>query len=271
MHVVRYIRDPVPEDHERDAYDLKRTEHTPEGAVFIRYLNIDFFWRFVNKYDIVSLFLNTTRDIFRWRAYYARSDNPMGITQGQEAQLHQIIFHQPDKSGAEVPLIDSTLLKPISVVHLSAVGQFDMKTLSTNRKLPQEMRSCLKEELEKYFFNSDVDIGSSIPRITLNVHEPRSSANNAQIISGLRDNFHFLASLFYMAKMISDQSEGEKGTLLVNGYRNIFYLQDLNCENSVHCCRWDSYTGRWGYRVHDVRDCTIRWVAGDQLFSRGSE
>lgn len=88
------------------------------------------------------------------------------------------------------------------------------------------------------------------------------TAYDSEIEKSLRKNHIFTATdvCAILAELISKQSKGEEGTLLNNGYANLFYM-----ESCVVGVRWGSEC--WGWRVGAWRRGDDRWSGGGRVFS----
>jgi hypothetical protein len=72
--------------------------------------------------------------------------------------------------------------------------------------------------------------------------------------------------------MLEKQPDGPKsaaGSLLTNGYANLFEMDDVNGVARLVHAHWHDVLGGWGVFADDASD-SFRWDAGFQLFSRDS-
>lgn len=92
-------------------------------------------------------------------------------------------------------------------------------------------------------------------------------ANDDEISSELPEGYTFEdvdTFLVHLATLIEGQWGGKEGTLLNNGYANIFYVK-VNGEVFAAYVRWNAGYREWGCFAFRLDD--IRWLAGFRAFS----
>ena len=93
------------------------------------------------------------------------------------------------------------------------------------------------------------------------------SSLDAPILAELGERAEIkLAHLF---NLLTKQSNGQEGTLLVNGYANIAYIRDAEGTLWAVDAGWDSGSGDWYVEAYSVED-PDRWDAGRQILARDS-
>lgn len=108
---------------------------------------------------------------------------------------------------------------------------------------------------------------SDVPAVTLDRFELERKASDHEIIKDLGDGAIFRdASLFcaYLAYLIKQQPNGEKGVLLNDGKANLFIVE-VNGQTVVVNVRWSSGRREWDVGAHPPDDC--HWHAGDQVLA----
>lgn len=101
----------------------------------------------------------------------------------------------------------------------------------------------------------------------LRCHKLARYARDLEIIPELGGEEKVETTLSQIATLIASQANGEEGTLLVNGFANIFYVRDQNGVLRTVNAHWDGFgwylnAGPLG-RPHE-------WHDGDRVFSRNS-
>lgn len=99
------------------------------------------------------------------------------------------------------------------------------------------------------------------------IHVLRKSSKDEPILSELGGEGKAETSLSEIWALLVRQGRGEKGTLITNGYANIFYVHDTDGVLLAVRILWhDGYWNVYAYSVADANE----WFAGDQVFSRNS-
>lgn len=101
----------------------------------------------------------------------------------------------------------------------------------------------------------------------LNVHKLLKNALDKPIIEELGGEAKAETTLTEMFSLMEAQGHGQKGTLLTNGWVNIFYIRDVNGVLWAVRCRWAG--DGWDCRACSVAD-PREWAAGRQVVSRNS-
>jgi hypothetical protein len=72
-----------------------------------------------------------------------------------------------------------------------------------------------------------------------------------------------------MFDLLKNQSKGEAGVLLINGYSNIFYIRGSDGNLWAVRAHWNSRYDHWNVEAHSVV-FPHGWLIGSQVFSRDS-
>ena len=107
----------------------------------------------------------------------------------------------------------------------------------------------------------------SADEATLGYANLAQAVNDAGIGGELPEGYVFEnidAFLVHLATLIKGQWDGKSGTLLNNGYVNIFYVRVNGEVFAVHVY-WHADSREWHCRADRLDD--FRWDAGDQVFS----
>ncbi|MCA9328441.1 hypothetical protein KC959_01605 [Candidatus Saccharibacteria bacterium] len=121
-------------------------------------------------------------------------------------------------------------------------------------------------------FNDYILSGLSKKKVSVNemvvgYADLAQSANDAEIGSELPEGYVFEdvdTFLAHLATLIEGQWGGKEGTLLNNGYANIFYVK-VNGEVFAVSVDWSADYRWWGCSAY--RPGGYRWRAGDRAFS----
>ena len=119
----------------------------------------------------------------------------------------------------------------------------------------------LSDNFEKFFLDK---IEESIVKTTLCSNKLLVSSVDDPIISELGGEEKIETKLSHVFHLISQQPNGEKGVLLVNGWANIFYVRDKNGNFCAVNAYW--YGDGW-YLYADSVGRPSRWRDGRCVFS----
>lgn len=218
------------------------------------------------------------------------------MTQGQEKQLNRVILDILEKSGcknkaaadrilargdqlkailqpaftrlgAEVALVDSALLEPVTFLNLSAVEAFSAKEKFAIGTQDGVVIGWHGDNFKKHFLNGVGKNEIDVPEVQLRVHKLRKGSVDGPIIKELGGEEIVETNLATMFEAMKKQGSGQAGDLLVNGYANIFYIRDDNGTLWAVFCRWYSDYRYWLVEAFPVTSPND-WVADYQVFSR---
>lgn len=137
----------------------------------------------------------------------------------------------------------------------------------TGRKATVKI-SYLGDNFTAWFLSGDGKTEDPISEQTLRYHKLRKASVDGPIITELGGEAKAETTLSEMFSLMEKQKNGESGTLLNNGWANIFYIRDNAGVLRAVCVDWGG--GGW-----DVSACSAlgprRWDDGDQVFSRNSD
>lgn len=108
-------------------------------------------------------------------------------------------------------------------------------------------------------------VEEGVAAATLRIHKLEQASLDAPILEELGDTAE--TTLAEMWELLKKQGNGQEGTLLVNGYANIFYIRDANNELWAVNAYWLADDGSWLVGAHSITD-PLRWRAGIQAVSR---
>lgn len=171
--------------------------------------------------------------------------------------------------GAEVKLVDSELLQPVTIASTTAVEAFSAKAHFVTKNTPDGVSlGYIGPNFQSAFLSGTGRNEIDVPKAELRIHKLRKNSVDTPIIEELGGKERVeTSSLAAMWEMMKRQGQGQQGDLLVNGYANIFYIRDDHGTLWAVDCRWDS-----GYRFWDVYARSVarpnEWRAGDQVFAR---
>lgn len=99
---------------------------------------------------------------------------------------------------------------------------------------------------------------------TLCSHRLKKWSRDPAIIAELGGEEKAETTLFTIGSLLSQQAKGESGSLLTNGYANIFYVRDVEGVLRAILVRW--YGGGWYLGAHAV-ESPGGWNDGSRVFS----
>lgn len=102
---------------------------------------------------------------------------------------------------------------------------------------------------------------------SLAYHDLLKGLLDKPIITELGSEDKVVVTLAEVFHLMCQQSNGEGGALLTNGYANIFYVRDLGGVLRAVDVRW--YGHGWNVRAYSV-EFPLEWSAGNRVFSRNS-
>jgi hypothetical protein len=145
-------------------------------------------------------------------------------------------------------------------------------TVASNSVNPHDFFKTREGLLTSSYFNDCILSGASKKKMsadeaTISYADLVQYANDAEIGSELPECYVFEdvdTFLVYLATLIEGQWGGKEGTLLNNGYANIFYVK-VNGEVFAVDVRWLAGHRRW--HCHDYRLDEYRWPVDFRAFS----
>jgi hypothetical protein len=103
--------------------------------------------------------------------------------------------------------------------------------------------------------------------VNLSYHRLQEASVNGPVIKEL--GFRCLTKLWMIWELLKRQPNGESGTLLANGYANIFYVRDARGALWAVSVDWNADYGYWVVYADSV-DSPDRWFVGNQVVSCNS-
>lgn len=136
----------------------------------------------------------------------------------------------------------------------------------TGRKAKVKI-SYLGDNFTAWFLSGDGKTEDPISEQTLCHHKLRKASVDGPIITELGGEAKAETTLSEMFSLMEKQKNGESGTLLNNGWANIFYIRDNAGVLRAVDVRW--HGGGWVVNACSVGN-PLRWGDGARVFSRNS-
>lgn len=167
-------------------------------------------------------------------------------------------------------LIPEPLLDWLGIVNIPATTERFVArenfVLDTSKKAHVKI-SYLGDDFKKWFLLGDGKIEDQISEEALRYGKLLKSSIDAPIIAELGGEQKAETTLAEKFALMEKQANGENGSLLTNGYANIFYIRDINGVLRAVSCYWhDVGWSVYAYSVLYPRG----WPAGYQVFSCNS-
>lgn len=157
----------------------------------------------------------------------------------------------------------SGLLDPVATIEVGEVASFIANDKFREGKTTDGVSiAWLGSNFENNFLGkTEKDIAPA----TLRIQKLKKDSLDVPIIAELGDTAE--TTLTQLWELMKLQGSGQKGSLLVNGYANIFYIRDKNDVLWAVRARWRAGHGGWGVGAFSVED-PGRWDADLQVVSR---
>lgn len=185
---------------------------------------------------------------------------------GKKKELHRKIQEVLRRSSGATDVVASlpanALLELVTTTQTPAVEAFNAK-----EKLAIGTQDGVKivwhgDNFKMHFLGKcELDV----PAQELRVHKLLEKSLDAPIIAELGGEKLVETSLATMFEMLKKQGQGQKGSLLTNGYANIFYIKDDAGTLWAVYARW--YGGGWDLFALSVTD-PDSWPRVSQVVSR---
>lgn len=125
--------------------------------------------------------------------------------------------------------------------------------------------SYLGENFRRWFLEGDGKVEEPHTETVLRCHKLRKNSVDGPIIAELGGEAVAETTFAEMFALLKKQANGQKGTLLTNGYANIFYVRDQSGLFRAVFAYWHGVG--WLVRACEVSH-PIAWLAGRRVFSR---
>jgi len=156
--------------------------------------------------------------------------------------------------------LPNKLLEPISTINVAGTSKFVARDHFKPGEVEGVKIGYLSDNFKSHFLKK---VEENVPQAQLKSRKLKQSSLDPPIITALGDNHEtYLAQLWELLKA---QPKGESGTLLTNGYANIFYIRDA--DNILWAVDMDWRDGSWGVDAYSI-GYPGRWSGGDQVFGR---
>ena len=164
----------------------------------------------------------------------------------------------------------TNLLELVSTVEVPATtSKFvakDKFVVNTKRNAPVKI-SAVWDNFTTWFLSGKGKTEDPISEQTLRYHKLRQSSVDGPIITEFGGEAKAETTLSEMFSIMAKQPNGEDGTLLNNGWANIFYIKDQNGVLRAVDVHWAGLG--WGVDAYSVEGPDA-WRDGFQVFSRNS-
>lgn len=193
--------------------------------------------------------------------------NKMGGMSGVKKFLRDelVLVTKAAAAGKEkVKAAVSDLLSLVTTIVLPAQPTFIAKdhfVVDTSEKAPVKIWA-FGDNFKSWFLGA-TEKPTKEARIV--VHKLLKDSRDPAILEDLGDKAKTTLSQFYAA--LKAQASGESGPLLVNGYANIFYIEDVNGSVRAVDAYWLAGNGGWDVFARGVVG-PDSWGAGSQVVSR---
>ncbi len=168
-------------------------------------------------------------------------------------------------------VIDSELLSLVGTVKVAGSGKFYASDhFTTNIKAVK--LAWIGDNFKQHFLNK---VEEPQGEVELRVSQLKKASLDKPILQelglpacparGQGDKAE--TTLANIWQLLTKQPNGESGTLLTNGYANIFYVRDAKGVLWAVGAYW--YSGGWRVDAYSV-ESPDEWHGGDQVFSRNS-
>ncbi|MDO8495220.1 MAG: hypothetical protein Q7S32_01675 [bacterium] len=152
------------------------------------------------------------------------------------------------------------LLRQIATVSSSAITKFVAKDVFTTKNKSVKIY-FVGDNFKKVMLDK---VESGIEATTLIVSKLEKASLDVPILSELGDRAETTLGQLY--GLLMAQPNGEAGSLLTNGYANIFYIRGIDGNLWAVVADWSSGSG-WDVSAHSI-GFPRRWSAGHQVVSR---
>ena len=185
---------------------------------------------------------------------------------GEKITQHLRLVLNAIMTGQDLALIDVTkdskpdLLEPISTVNVAGTSKFVARDHFKLGEPKGVKIGYLGDDFKSHFLKK---MEENVPEAQLKSYKLEQSSLDPPIITALGDKHETYLS--YVWEFLKVQPKGEPGSLLNNGYANIFYIRDTDNILWVVSVRCGS--GSWDVSAYSVDD-SDRWYGDRQVFCR---
>lgn len=171
-------------------------------------------------------------------------------------------FRKVIQDLAEIVIKKVELLKFLASIPLSAVRHFSAADHFKVGVVKGVKIGWLGENFQNNFLSK---VERKVKVATLKSYELLQSSLDGPIIEALGPDHE--TTLAHLWQLLVKQPNGESGTLLTNGYWNIFYIKDAKGKFWAVGAYWYAYYGGWCVDANSV-EYPDRWRAGRRVVSR---
>jgi hypothetical protein len=200
-----------------------------------------------------------------------------GLTRGQVSailiKIAQQLGMEDIKDAAEMflrgtaEIVVKKILDMIGIVKTSATSERFVAKDMFKLKKDRGICSYLDDNFESWFLAGEGKVENAIPEGELRYGKLTKVSVDDPIIEELGGETKAETALTEMFDLMSKQPKGEEGTLLTNGYANIFYVRDLSGVLRAVFVLWND--DGWHVDAYSVEGLHA-WSDGRRVFSRNS-
>ncbi len=157
------------------------------------------------------------------------------------------------------------LLDFVGTVVVPAVERFvaaDHFVVDTSGKRPVRI-AFLGDNFKRHFLGK-IEVGVAVAN--LRIHRLKVLSRDIPIITELGGEARAETALAHLFHLLSLQPNGGSGTLLTNGYANIFYVRDERKNLWAVYAFWSAADGGWNVFVFSIEHPN-EWSVGNQVLS----
>ena len=156
--------------------------------------------------------------------------------------------------------LPNKLLEPISTINVAGTSKFVARDHFKPGEVEGVKIGYLSDNFKSHFLKK---VEENVPEAQLKSFKLNKASFDPPIITALGDKHEtYLAQLWELLKA---QPKGESGTLLTNGYANIFYIRDADNILWAVLVGWG--VGSWSVGADSI-DRPYGWRGGNRVFSR---
>lgn len=178
------------------------------------------------------------------------------------AALQALIEGRFDAIGGQFPSL--TLVGTVVVRPMAKFSAMEFFNLNTKKNAPVAINHLGDNFTEWFLGKIEEGVGGEV---ALRYQTLNKGSLDTPIIAALGGETKAEMNLAVIADLMTKQAHGEEGTLITNGYANIFYVRNVNGVLCAVNVRW--YGGGWYVYAYSVSNPS-EWRAGRRVFSRDS-
>lgn len=179
-------------------------------------------------------------------------------------QIHTLVTDEGDETIDKIVEAFLASVRVRRVTEVAVVGTTKFVAADAfGPDNPNGIRFYLWENFKKHFLGK---IEENVEQATIAVHRLEKSSRNPEIMAEL-DVEKRVIKLAHFYELIKAQAQGQEGSLLVNGYANIAYIEDDKRTLWAVRANWHPAHRGWDVRVPSV-ESPCEWDVGSQVLSQ---